>query len=106
MPPTVRLMQTCRGNASMVPKRVLAVCAAGVFAIATADVAAAQSYPNRPIRLVVPLVAGGPPDVIARVIGDAVASRLGQNVVVENRVGAGGTVGTRSVAAAAPDGYT
>ena len=53
-----------------------------------------------------PLVAGGPPDVIARVIGDAISPRLKQTVVVENRPGAGGTVGTQAVAASPPDGYT
>jgi tripartite-type tricarboxylate transporter receptor subunit TctC len=71
-----------------------------------AEPAAAQTYPNRPIKLVVPLVAGGPPDVVARVIADALSSRLGQNVVVENRPGAGGTIGTQSVATSAADGYT
>jgi tripartite-type tricarboxylate transporter receptor subunit TctC len=71
-----------------------------------ADFATAQSYPSRPIKLIVPFPAGGPPDVIARVLADAMSSRLGQTVVVENRVGAGATIGTRLVAIAEPDGYT
>ena len=90
----------------MIAKRMLllAVAAAGLIAAATS--ASAQPYPNRPIKLVVPLVAGGPPDVVARVIADAISPRLKQTVVVENRPGAGGTVGTQSVAASPPDGYT
>jgi tripartite-type tricarboxylate transporter receptor subunit TctC len=89
----------------MITRRVCcAIAAAGVLALtATAD---AQTYPNRPIRLIVPFVAGGPPDVIARVIADLIGPRLGQTVVVDNRPGAGATIGTRSVATADPDGYT
>ncbi len=67
---------------------------------------AGEQYPNRPIRLVVPLAAGGPPDVIARIIADQMAKRLNGTVVVENRPGNGAAVGTRSVAAADADGYT
>jgi tripartite-type tricarboxylate transporter receptor subunit TctC len=67
---------------------------------------AAQSYPARPIKLIVPFPAGGPPDVIARILADQMTTRLGQTVVVENRPGAGATIGTRSVATAEPDGYT
>jgi tripartite-type tricarboxylate transporter receptor subunit TctC len=70
------------------------------------DHAAAQTYPTRPIRLIVPFPAGGPPDVIARVVADSISPRLGQTVVVENRPGAGATIGTRSVAGAPADGYT
>ena len=66
----------------------------------------AQTYPNRPIKLIVPFVAGGPPDVIARVIGEQMSARLGQSVVIENRPSAGAAVGARAVAEAAPDGYT
>jgi tripartite-type tricarboxylate transporter receptor subunit TctC len=67
----------------------------------------AQAFPDRPIRLVVPSTAGGPPDVMARLLSDKMAAILGQPVIVENRsVGAGGTIGSRSVATAEPDGYT
>jgi tripartite-type tricarboxylate transporter receptor subunit TctC len=70
-------------------------------------VPAAQAYPDRPIKLVVPSAAGGPPDIMARLLSDKLAAALGQPVIVENRAGgAGGTVGTRSVASAEPDGYT
>src|SRR5262245_1634397 len=89
-----------------VMQRILAAVAALGVALGICGEAAAQSYPNRPVRLVVPFPAGGPPDVIARVVADAMSSRIGQTVVVENRPGAGATVGTRSVATSQPDGYT
>jgi len=66
----------------------------------------AQAFPDRPIKLVVPSPAGGPPDVMARLLSDKMAANLGQPVIVENRGGAGGTIGARSVLTAAPDGYT
>jgi len=66
----------------------------------------AQSYPSKPIKLVVPFGPGGPTDVAARVVSQVVQSGLGQSVVIENRPGAGGATGTKSVASADPDGYT
>ena len=68
--------------------------------------AGAQPYPNRPIKLIVPFPAGGPPDTIARLVADRMSSRLGQTVVIDNRPGGGATVGTRTAALAEPDGYT
>ncbi|HET9248094.1 MAG TPA: tripartite tricarboxylate transporter substrate binding protein [Xanthobacteraceae bacterium] len=68
--------------------------------------AAAQSYPNRPIKLIVPFPAGGPPDTIARLVGSDISARLGQTVVIDNRAGGGATIGTRAVANAEADGYT
>ena len=68
--------------------------------------ALAQSYPSKPIKLIVPLAAAGTGDTLARAVGEAMARELGQPVVVENKPGAGGLVGTEMVAAAAPDGYT
>jgi tripartite-type tricarboxylate transporter receptor subunit TctC len=65
-----------------------------------------QSYPDRPIKLVVPFPAGGPTDIMGRIAGQLVSSALGQNVVVENRPGAGGTIGSQDVARANADGYT
>ena len=65
-----------------------------------------QSYPSKTIKLVVPFGPGGPTDVAARVVSQVVQSGLGQNVVIENRPGAGGATGTKSVASAEPDGYT
>jgi tripartite-type tricarboxylate transporter receptor subunit TctC len=74
--------------------------------LAAAMPAVAQDYPNRPIRVVVPFPAGGPNDVIARVVGKAVSESTGQPVVIDNRAGAGGVVGTDFVAKSPPDGYT
>jgi tripartite-type tricarboxylate transporter receptor subunit TctC len=68
--------------------------------------AVAQGYPNRPITLVVPFAAGGPTDVVARSLGQAMSKTLGQPVVIENKLGAGGTLAAGYVAKAAPDGYT
>ncbi|HEX9574410.1 MAG TPA: tripartite tricarboxylate transporter substrate-binding protein [Myxococcales bacterium] len=68
--------------------------------------AAHAAYPERPITLIVPLAAGGPTDVVARIVGDHMSRTLGQQVVVENVTGAGGTTGTTRAAQAAPDGYT
>lgn len=68
--------------------------------------AAADAYPSRPIAMVVPFAAGGPTDVVARTLAASMSKTLGQSVVVENRLGAGGTVSAAYVAKAAPDGYT
>jgi tripartite-type tricarboxylate transporter receptor subunit TctC len=68
--------------------------------------AEAQSFPSRPITMIVPFAAGGPTDVIARVIGERMGQSLGQPVVIENVTGAGGTIAAGRVARAAPDGYT
>ena len=82
--------------------------ALGLFAGAAllATPAAAQTYPSRVIKMVVPYPAGGPTDVIARIVAEELGRDLGQNVVVENPAGASGAVGTRTVAKAEPDGYT
>jgi tripartite-type tricarboxylate transporter receptor subunit TctC len=81
--------------------------AAAALAVSIAGTAAAQgSYPDRPIRLIVPFPPGGTSDVVGRIFAEALGKQIGQTVVVENRGGAGGTVGTRAVASAPPDGYT
>jgi tripartite-type tricarboxylate transporter receptor subunit TctC len=75
--------------------------------LATAAFAQAQgSWPTKPITLVVPFAAGGPTDVVARTLGASLSKSLGQTVVIENKLGAGGTVAASYVAKAAPDGYT
>ena len=66
----------------------------------------AQTYPDRIIKLVVPFVPGSPVDVLARVITQQLGTHLGQNVIIENRPGAGTSTATKQVASAAPDGYT
>ncbi|WP_245430895.1 Bug family tripartite tricarboxylate transporter substrate binding protein [Rhodoplanes roseus] len=83
-------------------RAALAACAV-VLACASAD---AQTYPARPIQVVVPFAGGSASDVVARLILDKMGTSMGQRFVVENRPGAGGNIGTQVVAAAAPDGYT
>jgi tripartite-type tricarboxylate transporter receptor subunit TctC len=75
-------------------------------AIALTTVAAAQNYPTRPITLVVPFPPGGSTTIVARIVTERMADAIGQQFVVDNRGGAGGTLGTRQVAKSAPDGYT
>ena len=78
-----------------------------IAGLALPAVARAQSWsPDRPIRVIVPFGAGGPTDVVARLLADPVGAALGHPVVIENRAGAGGNLGTRAVAQAAPDGHT
>lgn len=77
-----------------------------VAACAASGGASAQTFPNKPIRLVVGFAPGGPADVMGRLIGQKMASILGQSVVIDNRPGAGGTIGARAVAESEPDGYT
>jgi len=87
-------------------RRVLATALlAGVLSCAALP-AFAQSYPTRPIHLIVAYSAGGTGDVVARLLSDKLGAALGQTVLVENRAGASGTIGARSVATAAPDGHT
>jgi len=86
--------------------RIAAVVAAALGSAAPAAHAAEQAYPNKPIRLIVAFPAGGSTDIIGRLVGARLSERLGQQVIVDNRGGAGGTVGTEIAARAAPDGYT
>ena len=87
------------------PRRTFLRLAAGVAGLATRD-AGAETYPSRPVRLIVGAVPGSAPDIIARLIAQSLAERLGQAFVVENRSGASGNLATEAVARAAPDGYT
>jgi tripartite-type tricarboxylate transporter receptor subunit TctC len=80
--------------------------AAATVALLGAAPAQAQQYPQRPITLIVPFAAGGPTDVLARVLGQHMSQTLGQSIVVEDVTGAGGTLGSAKAAKAAPDGYT
>ncbi len=86
-------------------RRIIPIILIGTL-LALAPPAAAQDYPTRTITMIVPYPAGGPSDVVARIVADGMSRRLGQTVVIENVGGAGGTIGTARVAAATPDGYT
>jgi tripartite-type tricarboxylate transporter receptor subunit TctC len=77
-----------------------------VLPLLRAEPLAAAPYPDKPIRVVVPSTSGSPPDVLARIVGEKLATALGQAVVIDNRPGAIGTIGLNAVAKAAPDGYT
>ena len=91
----------------MNPRRVLITTALlGAATLAVAPAAFAQGYPTRNITLIVPFAAGGPTDVVARALGATMSKSLGQSVVIENKLGAGGTLAAGYVAKAAPDGYT
>lgn len=85
-------------------KPALTTIAAALLAISPAQ--AADSYPNKVIRMIVPLAAGGTGDTLARTVGEEMGKVLGTNVVIDNRPGAGGLIGTQTVATAAADGYT
>jgi tripartite-type tricarboxylate transporter receptor subunit TctC len=82
------------------------VAAVAVACSLGARSAAAQSWPDRPVRIVVPYAAGQGADILTRVLADELAKRISQPIVVENRAGAGGNIGTAAVARAAPDGHT
>ncbi|HUP95598.1 MAG TPA: tripartite tricarboxylate transporter substrate-binding protein, partial [Burkholderiales bacterium] len=84
----------------------LTLAAAVAFPFLVVDAAQAQSYPERPVRAVVPFPAGGGTDILARLLLQRMSERLGANFVIDNRAGAGGTIGTEIVAKAPPDGYT
>src|SRR5262245_27312874 len=77
-----------------------------VCATLATTMASAQDYPTRSITVIVPLPPGGASDVVARVVGDHMSRTLGQQMVIENIGGAGGTIGSARVASSAPDGYT
>ena len=84
----------------------MAVLAVSLCAASLCAMAQEPLYPDRPLRMVVTFAAGGSSDVLARAVATAMSRELGQQVVVDNRAGAGGHIGAESVAHAAPDGYT
>jgi tripartite-type tricarboxylate transporter receptor subunit TctC len=89
----------------MIARRDLLIAAAGLGLLAVTE-AHAQGYPSRPVKIIVPTVAGGTVDVITRLIANELSSRLGSSFIVDNRSGAGNTLGSREAARADPDGYT
>ncbi len=92
-------VKTGRPDCRLRRAAVLALCA-------LAQPAPAQDYPSQPVKIVVPFVAGGGVDVVARIISPRLSEQLGQPVVIENRGGAGGALGAAAVAQSPPDGYT
>ena len=84
------------------PLRIAGFCAV----LLLCDPAFAQQYPSKPVKVIVPFAAGGPVDVVARIVGQKLSEKLGQQLVIENQVGAGGNIGMGNSARAAPDGYT
>ncbi len=85
---------------------LVALLAPALIALGLTGPASAQTYPTHNVRLIVPFAAGGPTDVIARVVAQKLSEAWGQQIVVENVPGAGGNTGVAMVAKAAPDGYT
>src|SRR5674476_1437198 len=79
---------------------------AAVLLLALSSTAFADDYPNRPVRLIIPFPPGGSNDVVGRLVAKQLSQKLGQQVFVDNRGGAGGVIGTQALSVATPDGYT
>ena len=90
----------------MSTRRSILIATLGIVGTFFSSFAMAQAYPNKPIKLVIPFPAGGATDIVGRVVAQQLGVELGQTVVVDNRAGAAGVIGSESVARAAPDGYT
>jgi tripartite-type tricarboxylate transporter receptor subunit TctC len=108
---TPRRLLVHRGNERRLvtqhPRRRILTLAAGAAALpAVSHIARAQAYPSRPVRIIVPFPPASAADIVARLMGQWLSERLGQQFVIDNRSGAGGNVGTEGVVRAPPDGYT
>lgn len=99
-------MTKYKQDAERVSRRAIIKSAAGAAACWVAAPALAQSFPNRPLRMVVPFPAGGPTDIVARPLAQLLSVALRQQVIIDNKGGAGGSVGADNVAKSPPDGYT
>jgi tripartite-type tricarboxylate transporter receptor subunit TctC len=103
----VTLANIAQERAMTLQRRQFLHLAAGAAALPAASrIARAQTYPTRPVRLIVGFAAGGPNDILARIVGAWLSDRIGQQIIVENKPGAAGNIGTETVVRAAPDGYT
>src|SRR6516164_6032194 len=97
----------CREGAMKLPRRKFLHLAAGAAALpALSRIARAQAYPSRPVRIIVTFAPAGSSDIVARLIGQWLSERLGQQFVIDNRPGGGGNIGTEVVVRAPADGYT
>lgn len=106
-PTGIQRVGQARGIAMRLPRRRFLQAAAGAVACSTTShTASAQRYPSRPVHIIVGYPAGGPQDVVARLIAQWLSQRLGLQFIVDNRAGAGGNVGAEMVVNAAPDGYS
>ncbi len=106
--PIISRSRTVDPARCMAPRSVLraALIACAAAALATGACAQSTNWPDKPLRIVVPFAPGGPPDTIARLIGPRLGDNLGQPLIIENRAGAGGNIGTVAVAKSPADGYT
>src|SRR5262249_53925995 len=100
------LRQGHLGGPTMRGASILLAAGVAVLLPAALGPAAAETYPARPVTLVVPFAPGGSASTVARSVADKMSETLGQQIVIDNRGGAGGTIATRTVAKGAPDGYT
>src|SRR5262249_43807609 len=106
LPHPARILHAARAAVPGLAMRALLAVVLGLLVGTEATSAAAQSYPNRPVRMVIPLSPGGTTDVPGRIIAQKMSETLGQQFFVENRAGAGGTIGSDFVAKSKADGYT
>src|SRR5882672_10567142 len=101
------MIYRCAHRGRTMPKlRFLLPTVAGLIVACTTLAAAQADYPNRPVRLIIPFPPGGSNDVVGRMIGDQLGKQLGKQVIIDNRAGAGGVIGTELASHATPDGYT